>query len=136
MALEYRIVSAQRFVHVRGVGKVTADDIMTEGARMFAESEWVNGFSILCDYRKITDFNLQTEDMRRITSQDKSNELLFDQSKCAIVAVSGLVYGLSRMWEALSENTKLETMVFRNIEDSLRWLGIEANVFQSIEELP
>ncbi len=135
MPLEYRIDSGQRFAYVKGVGKVTAEDIMTEGARMFAESEWANGFNILCDYREITDFNLKTEDIRRIISQDRDNELLFDQSKCAIVAVSSLVFGLSRMWETLSENTKIETTVFKNIEASLKWLDVEAHVFQTIEEL-
>ncbi len=136
MPLKYKIISDLKMAYVRGAGKVTSDEIMTEGARMFAENEWINGFNILCDYREITEFGVKTEDMGKIVSQDKNNEFLFDQSKCAIVAGSNLVFGVSRMWKTLSEDNKIETMVFRNIEDSLRWLGMDELVFQSIKELP
>ncbi len=136
MPLKYKIIPELKIVYVRGTEKVTTDDIMTEGARMFAENEWANGFNILCDYREITDFNLKTEDIEKIVDQDKNNELLFDKSKCAIVAGSDLIFGISRMWEILSEDNKIMTMIFRNIEDALKWLGINELVFQSIKELP
>ncbi len=136
MPLKYRIVPALKIAYVRGAGTVTANEIMIEGAKMLAENEWVNGYHILCDYREITDFNLMIEDLNRIVSQDQENELLFDQSKCAIVAGSDFVFGISRMWETLSEYTKVKTMVFKNIKDSLCWLGIDEHVFQSIKELP
>lgn len=136
MSLKYRIVPDLKIAYVNGSGRVTANDILEEGARMFAESEWCNGFNILCDYSEITDFRVNFEGLTKIIEQDKNNELLFDQSKCAIVASSDHVFGFSRMWETLSENTKIETMIFRNIEDSLKWLGVDKHVFQSIKESP
>ena len=136
MPLKHKIISDLKMVYVRGTGKVTADEIMTTGARIFTDSEWVNGFNIILDYREITELHVKTEDVKKIVAQDKRNEHLFNQSKCAIVAGSDLVFGLSRMWEAFSEDTKIETMVFRNIEDSLRWLGMDEIVYQSIKELP
>lgn len=134
MSLKYKIVPDLKIAYVRGAGKVTADEIMIEGAKMFAEKEWVNGYHILCDYSEITDFNLMIEDLNKIVSQDQDNELLFDQSKCAIVAGSDFVFGISRMWETLSDHTKIKIMVFKNIKDSLRWLDIDEHVFQSIKE--
>lgn len=136
MSLKYKIIPDLKIAYVRGTEKVTADEIMTEGARMFAETEWVNGFNILCNYSEITDFNLKTEEINKIVTQDKYNERLFDRSKCAIVAGNNLVFGLSRMWEILSSNNMIETNVFRNIEDSFRWLGLEEDVFKSIKDLP
>ena len=109
---------------------------MTTGSKIFANSEWINGFNILLDYREISELGVKTEDIENIVDQDKRNEYLFDKSKCAIVADSDLVFGLSRMWEAYSEDTKIKAMVFRNIEDSLRWLGMDEMVYQSIKELP
>ncbi len=41
MSLKYRIVSDQKIAYVRGSGKVTVDDIMIKGAKMFAGNEWV-----------------------------------------------------------------------------------------------
>ena len=136
MPLKYKIFSDLKIVYVRGTGKVTADEIMTTGSKIFANSEWINGFNILLDYREISELGVKTEDIENIVDQDKRNEYLFDKSKCAIVADSDLVFGLSRMWEAYSEDTKIKAMVFRNIEDSLRWLGMDEMVYQSIKELP
>lgn len=135
MPLQYRIFPDLKIAYVKGEGKVTADEIITQGARMFAEKEWFNGFSVLCDYREIDVFDLETEDIDGIVNQDKINERLFDQSKCAIVSGSNVVFGISRMWEILSENNRIETMVYRDIEDALRWLGIDEHIFQSIKEL-
>ena len=58
MPIRYRIVPDQKFAYIRAWGKVTVDEIVIEGARMFAEKEWENGFNILCDYREVTEFNL------------------------------------------------------------------------------
>ncbi len=131
MAVYYRIVPELRVAYVRVAGKITVEEIMIEGGEMFAEKEWVNGYHILCDYREVLDLNLTTEDLNRIVVQDKSNELLFNKSKCAIVAGNDFVYGISRMWEALSESTQIQTMVFKNMKDSLLWLNIEEHVFLS-----
>jgi len=94
---------------------------------MFAEAEWKNGFKILCDYRKITKFDLNLEDVKKVVMQDKKHELIFDQSKCAIVADADIVYGLSRMWEILSENNNLSKKIFRKINDAKTWLGLESD---------
>ncbi len=138
MSLKFKIVSDLKIAYIRASGKITADEILIEGARLFTSSEWVNGFNILCDYREITEFDLKSKDVEKIVKQDKSNESLFNKSKCAIVADIDSVFGLSRMWEIHSENenNKIETMVFRNIEDSLRWFGMDVNVFQLIKDLP
>ena len=136
MPVKYKIVSDQKFVYVKATGEVTADEIMIEGARMFTDSEWINGFNILCDYRKITEFDLKSSDLSQIVEQDKNNEPLFDKSKYAIVADSDLVFGISRMWEILSENNLITTMIFRNTIDSLRWLNLEESVFQSVKDMP
>ena len=125
MSLKYKIIPDLKIAYLKATGKVTADEIITEGARMFADSEWNNGFHVLLDYRGITDLIAKTSDIEKIVHQDKRNEHLFNKSKCAIVAGSDFVFGLSRMWEALSGNTKITTMVFRSIEDSLKWFGLD-----------
>ncbi len=135
MSLIYKVVPDLKIAYVKGSGKVTTEEILKKGAGMFAESEWTNGFNVLIDYREITKFIVKTEDMGRIVSQDMSNEFLFDQSKCAIVASSDLVFGVSRMWETFSEKNKITTMIFRNIEDALKWLDMDEHALQSIEDM-
>jgi hypothetical protein len=136
MPLKHKIVSDLKFVYIKVSGEITADEIMLEGVRIFTDREWVNGFNILCDYRETTAINLTPSDIRRIIKQDINNVPLFDKSKFAILADKDLIFGFSRMWEILSENNPIKTMVFRNISDSLRWLDMEDHIFQSIKDLP
>ena len=46
MPIAYRIVPDQKVAYIRAWGKVSGEEIMREGARMFAEREWKNGFNI------------------------------------------------------------------------------------------
>jgi hypothetical protein len=132
----YRIIPDQKVAYIKAWGKVTVDEIMIEGARMFAETEWENGFNILCDYREITEFNPVCEDVQRVVDQDKKHEPLFDKSKCAVVAKGDLVFGISRMWEILSQDTNLSTMVFRDIREAINWLEMDMDFLATIKKLP
>ena len=133
MPVDYKIVADQKIAYVKAWGKVTADEILIQGARLFAENAWENGFRILCDYRKITEFNISNEDVRRIVDQDKQHEPLFDQSKCAVVAVDNLVFGLLRMWESLSYDNRLLKMIFRDMDEALEWLGVGLDFLGSMK---
>jgi hypothetical protein len=136
MPILYRIVSDKKVAYIKASGKITVDEIMIEGARMFAETEWENGFNVLCDYREATEFEPIKEDIQRISDQDKAHEPLFDKSKCAIVATSDLVFGLSRMWEILSHNTNLTTNVFRDIREAIDWLEMDMDFLAMMKKLP
>jgi hypothetical protein len=136
MPILYRIFPDQKVAYIKAWGKTTIDEIMIEGARMFAETEWENGFNILCDYREITEVNPTYQDIEKIVDQDKRNEPLFDNSKCAVVAKNDLIFGLSRMWEILSENTNLKKMVFKDINEARSWLGLEVDFLDGMLKLP
>ena len=136
MPILYRIVPDKKVAYIKASGNVSVDEIMIEGARMFAETEWENGFNILCDYREITEFDLSNEDIHKVTDQDKLHEPIFDKSKCAVVATSNLVFGLSRMWEILSQNTNLTTMVFKDIREAIDWLEMDMDFFATMKNLP
>ena len=136
MPLKYKIVPDLKFVYIKASGEITVDEIMMAGAKIFTDREWVNGFHILCDYRETTALNLTSGDIRKIIKQDINNSPLFDKSKFAVVADKDLIFGLSRMWEILSENNPIQTMVFRDISDAHRWVDMEDHIFQSIKDLP
>lgn len=135
MPVLYKIIPGLKAMYVSGKGKVSVEEIITEGARMFSDNEWRNGYKIMIDYRGITEFDVKTDDVMKIVNQDKSNEYLFDKSKCAIIACSDLVFGISRMWEALSGNKKTETMVFRDIDEAMEWLEVDETFLNAVREL-
>jgi hypothetical protein len=127
VTIEYQLLPERALAVVHASGDVDALEILAEGARMFAESDWQAGFSILLDYRRITSFAADSEQIRKIVEQDSNNAPVLEGSRCAVVADKDYVYGLARMWEILSESSALQTMVFRDHDQALAWLGIEAS---------
>ena len=103
---------------------------------MFTDTEWENGLNILCDYRDTLEFAVEVEDVKEVVRQDRQHEPLFDKSKCAIVANTDLIYGISRMWELLSEDINIPRMVFRDINDAQIWLGLDSNFLDLMSKLP
>lgn len=78
----------------------------------------------LIDYSDITEFEVSTSELETIASQyEKASEYLTD-GIIAVVAKNDLVFGISRMWEALVENTglKWEIVVLRAKEDAEAWI--------------
>lgn len=134
MSILYRIFPGKKVAYIKASGIINVDEIIIEGARMFAETEWQNGFNILCDYRAITEFDLSNEDIKMIADRDKVHEPIFDKSKCAVVATSDLIFGLSRMWEIISEDTSLTTMIFRDIRKAIDWLEIDMDFLATMKK--
>lgn len=72
------------------------------------------------DLSKITEKN-----MRQIIALAKSNAHLRKNGKTAIVAPRDLTFGLSRMYEMLSELNKhpIQHYVFKDINGAIAWLN-------------
>jgi hypothetical protein len=132
MTIQYTMIPDLKMVYVHASGSISGHDVLTQGAQMFAEQDWSNGFSILCDYREITQFDVNYEDVLRLVKQDKLNETLFDQSQVAILTGSDAMFGIARMWTTLSENTQIKTRIFQDLEESLEWMNVDHLTFQTI----
>ena len=135
MSFDYKIDTELETVYIRLLNDVKGKEVLTMASKVFTNRKWTNGYSILLDYRYATNIDITKEDIRRIADQDIKNKMVFDRSKCAIVVASDLGYGLSRMWKILSEESQIESDIFRNIEDAFRWLELEEHVFDSIQDL-
>ena len=52
------------------------------------------------------------------------------------MANTDLIYGISRMWEILSEDINIPRMVFRDVNDARIWLGLDSKVLDLMNKLP
>lgn len=134
MPIRYKIIPDRKVTYIKAWGKIKIDEIIMAGARMFADTKWENGFNILFDYREITECDAGYKDVLKLVHQDKKHEMLFDKCKCAIVAKSDLVFGLTRMWDTLSDGSNLKKKIFREIHDAERWLGLDLGFSDSMNK--
>ena len=108
-----------------------------EGRGIVADQEFVDFFKrhLTQDKEKFTNYRYGLVDYTAVTEADVSNEsvkliaeLCLEASKInpdpivALVAKNDLIYGLSRMYEALIHETDWETMVFRSRKEAVAWI--------------
>ena len=67
-------------------------------------------------------------DVQKLASYAQKTDPLWGESKWAILASSDLVFGLSRMYSALTSEYEVKTLVFRTLENASDWLEIGAPV--------
>lgn len=132
MSIRYFIYPEHDFAYVQADGNITGNDIIGIGRQLFTDPKWSNGFRLLIDYRNIQQFDVQSKDVVQLVHQDKEYESLFDMSKCAILAESNVVFGVSRMWKSLSGNVQINSNVFRKLDDALHWLEIPAATLETV----
>ena len=135
MPVTYKISPELNVAYMKAWGNVSVDEILTAGVKMFTDTQWENGLNILIDYRDTQEFAIKAEDVKKVVQQDRQNEPLFDKSKCAIVANTDLIFGISRMWEILSEDINIPRMVFRDINDARIWLGLDSSFLDLMNKL-
>ena len=134
MSVRFRIISSAKFAHFKVSGNITTiEEILCKGTSLFTDEDWENGFNVLLDYRDVSQMDIYGSDVRQLVFQDKKNSHLFDKSRFAVVAVKDFVYGLARMWEILSEHTRIECRVLRNIDKALDWLGYSPEILYSVD---
>jgi len=61
-------------------------------------------------------------DIRTISERDIRTSKINRQIITAVVAGEDVVFGLSRMWQAYSDNPSLITSVFRSMDEAEQWI--------------
>ena len=122
MPVTYRINSSLRMVFSRGEGEVTEAEILDHRRRLRENQDFQPSFSQLVDLREVTKAALSHADMRVIASR---TNLFNKESRRALVAQNDAVFGLARMYQMLREEGPEKIMVFREMPEARRWLGLD-----------
>ncbi len=122
MPVTYRINSSLRMVFSRGEGEVTEAEILDHRRRLREHQDFQPSFSQLVDLREVTKAALSLADMRVIASR---TNLFNEESRRALVAQNDAVFGLARMYQMLREEGPEKIMVFREMPEARRWLGLD-----------
>lgn len=107
-------------------GRVNVLELKEIFTEIIGHEDWQAGFNMLCDYSRIEDFDVTSQDIDEITEWQNSIDSLIGNGRCAVVAAKDSVFGMSRMWEILSSERAQQICVFRRMADAHSWLGYPA----------
>ena len=90
--------------------------------KLTADPDFSAGAIALVDFRNATgDAGISASAVQKVAD-------IFDASshsfKVAFVADTDFIFGMSRMFEMLRDNSTEEACVFRNVDEAKRWLGL------------
>jgi len=117
------IEKEKKLALITASGRVNAIELKEIFIAVVSHMDWQAGFNMLCDYRKIENFDVSSRDIDEITEWQGSIDELIGNGRCAVVAARDSVFGMSRMWEMLSSERAQQIRVFRCLDDARSWLG-------------
>lgn len=123
MPIQRNTDQVRRLTTLTATGEVSADEIM-EVVGAFKDD--LPALNILWDFREayLTE-SFESEFTQGIAKLAKSSVGLRRDGKTAYVASSDLLFGMCRMFttQLSLEGSLHATMVFRDIDEALKWLG-------------
>ena len=124
MCHKISIDANKKLARIIARGKVNVFELRDIYSKLIMHSDWQAGFDILCDYRRIEDFDVTSQDIDEISEWQTSIDTKIGNGKCAVVASRDSVFGMSRMWEMISAERSQHICVFRELDDAVSWLGV------------
>jgi hypothetical protein len=124
MPFSYVVYSEHRLVISTGSDRVTWEEIKTRQDQTKTDPDFNPEFNQIVDLRAVTGFDMTIEHAGLLAGR-----MIFSAtSKRAFVAASPAVFGMSRMWEILTElsDNPSQIRVFYDLPSALKWLSLES----------
>ena len=108
-------------------GEVTLDET-EEALEAIPSRPWFRPrLKMVADARNCTT-RMTGKDVERLAAFARQLDDAWGETRWAVLAPDDLVYGLARIYMALTEDYQVQTHVFRNVQDVNDWLGIGVDI--------
>jgi len=124
MPFSYVVYREHRLVISTGSALVTWEEIRERQDQIKTDPEFNPEFNQLVDLRAVTSVHMTSEQASTLARRT----IFSATSNRAFVAANPAVFGVSRMWEILSEmsNNRSHIRVFYDLTAALNWLNLES----------
>lgn len=112
-------------------GDVTPDEVERAMDEMPAQPWFRAHLKLIVDARQCTTA-MTGKDVQRIADYAKNLDSTWGETKWAILASSDVIYGLSRMYMALTASCQVDTYVFRSPNDADDWLELGVDMEEAL----
>lgn len=93
------------------------------------------GLSLVADLRG-SGTKLTGENIRQLAAHARATDAAWGDTKWSIIAADDLMFGLSRMFGALTDDHQIDTHVFRDVEKADGWLGLGVETHEILARTP
>jgi hypothetical protein len=126
MPASYEVDGERRYLRLTFTGTLTADEVMAVSLELEANRDVHPMAFCLVDLTGVAHLLLTRGDIEHVAEVSRRLGLLSPASTVAVGAATDLAFGMSRMWEALSQGSGWTVRVFRGREEAEGWLAEQA----------
>jgi hypothetical protein len=122
MPTPYLIDPAHHLVITRGRGVLSDADLIGHSQAIRADPQFTPDMHQLSDLRFATGLDVSVGCLNELVQINPFGA----GARRAIVTRDDVIFGLSRMYEMMREDGRDEVQVFRELDEAIAWLGLEA----------
>ncbi len=122
MPISYKIDPQQRLIFTTAKGVLTGEEVMEHKQLLLHDPAFEPGMRELSDVRCVERLEVTPAGIQHMVAMDKSTATGLDDYRLAIVASADVIFGMARMYQALTEDNIQSVRVFRSIEEAKDWL--------------
>lgn len=130
MPIRYVVHGAESLLYGVGTGAVGTKDLRALTGQMMADPEFKLSLNQMWDFRDSIPEDVSFDGLFSVVQFASGLVNLKHggargEVRCAVLVESEEQFGLARMYQSLSDSLQMETEIFRDRAEALRWLGME-----------
>ena len=126
MPISFKIFEDDGFFLSTWVGSISDSDLQSSYKQLLEDEKFKPGFNEIVDARNAQISDVTSEGLRNLSSMVESHLAgKCEGFKTAVIAHKDFLYGMSRMYEMISDGKTETVRVFRGPSEAIKWLGIQ-----------
>ncbi|HLF14388.1 MAG TPA: STAS/SEC14 domain-containing protein [Bacteroidota bacterium] len=121
MPVTYTIDKPSKFIHTRCVGEVSFDEVIGHFDTLIRDPDCPDRLDVLLDMSEMTSIP-ESEQLWAVARKIEATVSRVRFGRCAIVAVREVLFGMTRMFEAIAEGQFSAVRAFRSMDEAQGWL--------------
>jgi hypothetical protein len=127
MSVEYKFDEESNFLYSRFYGVLTDEDLRNQAQAVVDDPRIQPGVKEIVDLRGVDSVEASTDSLGVVINIDLEHSEKLAGQKTAIVAPRELLFGLSKIYEIMYEQSQApaDIKVFRDIGEARKWLELK-----------
>jgi hypothetical protein len=121
--ITFSIDKESGIVHTTIEGHTSTDEIVAGLRNLMDHPDFRPGLKGIADLRN-SQLDTFSADVREIANLIIEYQDKIGPSRTAVLVSKDVTFGMARVFQAFSEQSSIETAIFRNKEEALQWLGV------------
>jgi hypothetical protein len=126
MPISFKIYEDREFFLSTWSGVISDSDLLSSYKQLLEDDNFQPGFHELIDLRNTQTIDATAEGYRQLSTMVEGHVFgQCDGFKTAVIAPKDHLFGMSRMYEMISDGNTETVMVFKDPNEAVKWLGID-----------